>query len=77
MKHRNRYTEHAPRRSDPQGSLARHGGGAPLTDGELRALVARAHRLGVIVFLKADLERMPALQRTVIEGAARQLYEHR
>lgn len=75
MNHRDHYRQHdAPRRSDPQGSLARHVGATPLSEQELRALAARALRSGVIVFLKADLEKLPDMARLLIEGEARRLY---
>lgn len=78
MSHRDRYTEHRPPpRSEIRDSFGRHVGQAATTESQLRAWVAQARRLGVIMFLQVDLERMPPFERTVIEGAARQLYDRR
>lgn len=55
-------------------SLEPHVGEPAMGESELRALAARAHRLGVIVFLRVDLARLPWAERGIIEGAAKRLY---
>lgn len=48
------------------------------TDPEvLEALVRKAREAGVVVFLKAELERMPWPSREIIEAEARRLYGNR
>lgn len=66
--------EPVPTRSDPQGSLARFVGNAPMGEAELRLLAARALQAGVIVFVRADLARLNWHDQQIIETAAKRLY---
>lgn len=54
--------------------LGRAAGKTAATEAELRELAVKAHREGVIVFLKADLARLPDWSRVVIESEAARLY---
>ncbi len=62
---RHRYTEHRI-----PTSLQRHVASLPLTDEQLRSLVDKARRSGVIVFLQSDLAELEPFDRAVIEGLA-------
>lgn len=44
---------------------------------EIRAMAAEALKAGVILFLRADLERLPWTSREIIEAEARRLYGRR
>lgn len=68
---RDRYTAHAPRRSDIRGSLERHVGTTATTEAEIDAMARRAYRDGIIVFTRRMLERMKPYERAVLEGLAR------
>lgn len=70
MNHRPAYREHTPIR----GSLARHVGEPVMGESKLRALAAKALQAGVLVFVRADLARLPWHEQRVIEQAARRLY---
>ena len=62
-----RYREHVVGR--PRSSFDRLLAEAPMSEGEMRALIRRAWReRGTAVFLRADLERLPAMIRAVVEG---------
>jgi hypothetical protein len=67
--------EHIPTRSNPQGSLARHVGEAPMSETELmrRARDVYAGGRGVY-FTPAQLKAMPEYSRRLIEAEARRLY---
>lgn len=43
----------------------------------IKALVRKARRAGVIVFLKSELAQLPTMTRAVIEGEHRRLFERR
>lgn len=55
-------------------SLDRVVGKAPATEAQIRALAADALRLGVIVFLRTDLDRLPWHSQQIIEAEAKRLY---
>lgn len=55
-------------------SLDRIKRNAPATDEEIRAMAAKALEQGVILFLRADLQRMPWASRQIIETEASRLY---
>lgn len=55
-------------------SLDRVQGEAPATEAQIRAMAAKALKLGVIMFLRADLKRIPDWQRAIIESEAKRLY---
>ncbi len=55
-------------------SLDRVTGSSPLSEAELRALAAKALDRGVIVFMPADLQRLPWQSREIIETEAARLY---
>ena len=55
-------------------SLDRVLGEAPATESEIRALAAEALKIGVIVFLRSDLQRLPWHSQEVIEAEAKRLY---
>lgn len=40
---------------------------------EIHALVRKARQAGVVVFLKPDLEQLPAFERVVIEGVHKRI----
>jgi hypothetical protein len=67
---RERYREHRI-----PTSLQRHVGEATTSPAEIRDLVRKARDVGVIVFLKDELERMPAIPRAMIEGEHRRICE--
>lgn len=69
MNHRATYREHRPR-----SSLDGVQGKAPASEAKIRAMAAEALKSGVIMFLRADLERLPWAAREIIEGEARRLY---
>lgn len=75
---RDRYREHdAPPRSDVRSSLGRAVAQTSTTSGELRRLVERARRDGVLVFLASDLAQLPEMSRRLIETEHRRLCERR
>jgi len=75
---RHRYREHdVPPRSDVRTSLAPHLARSATTPGELRQMVERARRSGVIVFLKSELDALPEISRLLIEEEHRRLCERR
>lgn len=75
---RDRYREHAvPPRSDVRSPLGRVAGDPATTPGEIRRLVERARRDGVLVFLASDLARLPEVSRRLIETEHRRLCERR
>lgn len=69
---RHRYTEHRI-----PTSLERHLPRQPVSEGALRKLVAEAREAGVVVFLEADLARLPDISRRLIETEHRRLCERR
>ena len=58
-------------------SLERHLPRQPVAEGALRKLVAEAREAGVVVFLEADLARLPDISRRLIETEHRRLCERR
>lgn len=58
-------------------SLERHLPRQPVSEGALRKLVAEARQAGVVVFLEADLARLPDISRHLIETEHRRLCERR
>lgn len=50
-------------------------GRSPTEPEAVAALVRKARAVGVVVFLKAELERMPAMARALIEGEHRRICE--
>lgn len=72
------YRDHAiPPRSDVRTSLQPRLGQSATTLDELRRLVERARRDGVIVFLKSDLDALPDISRRLIETEHKRLCERR
>lgn len=69
---RHRYAEHRI-----PTSLERHMPRQPVSEGALRKLVAEARQAGVVVFLEADLARLPDISRRLIETEHRRLCERR
>jgi hypothetical protein len=61
-------------RDRARSSLDRVQGEAPATEAQIRAMAAKAFGQGVIMFLRADLQRLPDWSRAVIEGEAKRLY---
>lgn len=59
------------------GSLERTVGDAPTTPEVIAALVRRARRAGVIVFMRDELERLPDISRALIESEHRRICERR
>jgi len=57
-----------------RGSLEPHVGEPVMGEAELRALAVKALQAGVLVFVRADLARLPWHEQRVIEQAARRLY---
>ena len=66
----NHYREHRVRTS-----LDRHIGTSETPPEVIEALVRKARRAGVIVFLKAELDRMPPIAREFIEREHQTLCE--
>jgi hypothetical protein len=58
----------------PRTSLDHVQGRSPASDATIRAMAAEALKAGVILFLRADLERLPWSSREIIEAEARRLY---
>ncbi|KAF0102221.1 MAG: hypothetical protein FD144_2656 [Rhodospirillaceae bacterium] len=58
-------------------SLERHMPRRPVSEGALRKLVAEAREAGVVVFLEADLARLPDISRRLIETEHKRLCERR
>ncbi len=58
-------------------SLERHLPRQPVSDGQIRRLVAEAREAGVIVFLQADLAQLAPVDRAIIEGAAQRFAKGR
>lgn len=72
---RDRYTEHVPTRSDPQGSLARHVGESALPEAELMRKARDVFIEGRgVYFTPAQLKAMPEYARRLIEAEARRIY---
>ena len=71
---RARYRTHDVR---IRGSLERTVGQAPMSSADLQRLVERAREVGVIVFLRSELDRMPDISRAMIEGEHRRICERR
>lgn len=71
---RERYRIHDVR---IRGSLERAVGEAPMSPADLQRLVERAREVGVIVFLRSELDRMPDIARNLIEGEHRRLCARR
>jgi hypothetical protein len=67
VKNRGAYREHRT-------SLQRHLGTSATPPEVIEALVRKARQAGVIVFLRADLERLPWASRELIETEAKRLY---
>lgn len=63
MNHRDRYRDHRI-----STSLQRHVGASATPPEVIEMLVRRAREAGVIVFLKAEIERLPAMSRALIES---------
>ena len=55
-------------------SLQRYVGESATSPEEVERLVRKARAAGVVVFLRADLERIPWTSREIIEAEARRLY---
>lgn len=78
MNHRDRFRErHVPPRSDVRTSLQPRLAHSATSLDELRRLVERARRDGVIVFLKSDLDALPDISRRLIETEHKRLCERR
>lgn len=58
-------------------SLERHLPRQPVSGDTLRRLVAEAREAGVVVFLEADLARLPDISRRLIETEHKRLFERR
>ncbi len=58
-------------------SLQRHVGESPTAPEVIEALVRKARRAGVIVFLKSELERLPDMSRALIESEHKRICERR
>jgi hypothetical protein len=69
VKNRGAYREHRI-----PTSLQRHLGTSATPPEVIEALVRKARQAGVIVFLRADLERLPWASRELIETEAKRLY---
>jgi hypothetical protein len=67
-----RYREHRIRTS-----LQPFIGNAPTPPEVIEALVRKARAAGVVVFLKAELDRMPDMARALIEGEHKRICERR
>lgn len=52
-------------------------GRSPTEPEVIVALVRRARAAGVVVFLRDELERMPAMARAIVEGEHRRICEGR
>ncbi len=72
MSHHERFREHRVRTS-----LDRHIGTSETPPEVIEALVRKARRAGVIVFLKAELDRLPDMSRALIESEHKRLCERR
>lgn len=64
------YREHRIRTS-----LQPHLGQSPTEPEVIQFLVRQARAAGVVVFLKAELERMPDMARALIEGEHKRICE--
>lgn len=53
--------------------LGRMVGKSSIRDAELRALVRKAREVGVVVFLQAEIDRLPDMTRAVIESEHKRL----
>ncbi len=60
-----------------KGSLARHVGQAPTAPAVIKNLVRKARALGVIVFLREELEQLPSMSRALIESEHKRLCQRR
>jgi hypothetical protein len=69
---RSRYREHEVR---IRGSLERTVAADPTPPAELQRLVDRARKVGVYVFLKHELDRLPDISRALIETEHRRICE--
>jgi hypothetical protein len=58
------------------GSLQRHVGEASTAPAVIKNLVRKARSLGVVVFLKDDLEKLPSMSRALIESEHNRLCQH-
>lgn len=56
-------------------SLELHIGRSPTEPEAIKAMVRKARDAGVVVFLRDELERMPAIARALIEGEHRRICE--
>lgn len=54
-------------------SLSKHVGDSPTDPAVLEHLVRRARALGVVVFLKSELDRLPDMSRALIESEHKRL----
>lgn len=72
MNNRDAYREHRPRTS-----LDHVQGRSPTSEAAIRAMASKALKDGVIVFLVADLAKLPWASREIIETEARKLYGRR
>lgn len=61
----------------PRSSLDRVLPKARTDEATIRAMAAKALQQGVILFLRADLARIPWTSREIIEAEARRLYGNR
>lgn len=55
-------------------SLDRVAGKSPTSEAEIRAMAAKAREIGVLLFLRSDLARMPWRTREIIEAEHSRLY---
>jgi hypothetical protein len=67
---RSNYREHRIKTS-----LQRHLGESATPPEAIDALVRKARQAGVVVFLQADLERLPHMSRALIESEHKRLCE--
>lgn len=58
-------------------SLQRHVGQSETPPEVIEALVRKARQMGVIVFLRNELDRLPDMSRALIESEHRRLCERR
>lgn len=56
-----------------RGSLQRHVGEPSTAPAVIKVLVMKARAAGVVVFLKEELDRLPAMSRALIESEHKRL----
>lgn len=64
---------HIDRRRVARSAECRMVGETATPPAEIHALVRKARQAGVVVFLKPDLEQLPAFERVVIEGVHKRI----